>query len=94
MRTRMAKGQPAKTAMSGGTQWIEWKYDNLETLAVATKKESSISGPDVPPPFKTEPAPVKEFFDHYPCSSQVWRQLHRRLDGRTIGHADDNFEEM
>ena len=23
------QGQPAKTAMSGGSQWIEWKYDNL-----------------------------------------------------------------
>jgi hypothetical protein len=58
------QGQPAKTAMQGGTQWIEWKYESLEAQAVACKKESSMSGPDVPPPFKAEPAPLKEFFEH------------------------------
>ena len=58
------QGAPAKTAMQGGTQWIEWKYESLETPAVASKKDSSMSGPDVPPPFKFEPTPLKEFFEH------------------------------
>ena len=58
------QGQPAKSAMQGGSQWIEWKYDNLDERVVACKKESSMVGPDVAPVFTAEPVPLKEFFEH------------------------------
>ena len=58
------QGQPAKSTMAGGSQWIEWKYDNLDALVVASKKESSMTGPDMPPSFPKEPKPMREFFDH------------------------------
>ena len=34
------QGQPATTAMQGGSQWIEWKYESVQECVVACKKES------------------------------------------------------
>ena len=80
------QGQPAKTAMSGGSQWIEWKYDDLNAMVVACKKESSMAGHDVAPLFPKEPKPLKEFFDHLDkCGKTQYNMVCHKLERSDIG---------
>ena len=80
------QGQPAKSAMQGGSQWIEWKYENLDELVVACKKESSMAGPDVPPLFSNTPVPLKEFLTHLDkCGKTQYNMVSHKMDRDDIG---------
>ena len=86
------QGQPAKTAMSGGTQWIEWKYENqdLESMVVACKKESSMAGMDVLPAYTHAPGTLKKFLEHLDkCGKTQYNLVSHKLVrdgiGRVIG---------
>ena len=80
------QGQPAKTAMSGGSQWIEWKYDNLESIIVACKKESSMAGPDVLPAYTHEPGTLKKFLEHLDkCGKIQYSIVSHKVERDDIG---------
>ena len=80
------QGQPAKSTMTGGTQWIEWKYENLDALVVATKKESSMAGPDMGPPYPNEPRPMRDFFEHLDkCGKSQYNMVSHKLERNDIG---------
>ena len=80
------QGQPAKTAMEGGSQWIEWKYDTMDAMVVACKKEASMAGPDVPPVFANHPGPMKDFFEHLDkCGKSQYNMASHKLERNDIG---------
>ena len=80
------QGQPAKTAISGGTQWIEWKYENLESMVVACKKESSMAGTDVLPTYTHEPGTLKKFLEHLDkCGKTQYSLVSHKLERDDIG---------
>ena len=80
------QGQPANTAMSGGSQWIEWKYDNLESIIVACKKESSMAGPDVLPAYTNEPGTLKKFLEHLDkCGKTQYSIVSHKVECDDIG---------
>ena len=80
------QGQPAKTARSGGSQWIEWKYENLESLVVACKKESSMAGTDVLPAYTHEPGTLKKFLEHLDkCGKTQYKMVSHKLERDDIG---------
>jgi hypothetical protein len=91
-----SSGQPATTLMGGGSQWIQWKCDGLDTKVVARKKDTSMVGPDSPPAFPSQPEPLKLFFGHLEQIGKarftmVTHKLTRDSDGKVTGVAlDDN----
>ena len=80
------QGQPAKTAMSGGTQWIEWKVEDLESMVVACKKESSMAGADVLPAYTHEPGTIKQFLEHLDkCGKTQYKIVCHKVERDDIG---------
>ena len=80
------QGQPAKTAMQGGSQWIEWKYESVQECVVACKKEFSMVGLDIDPPFKNEPTPLKKFFEHLEKNGKArFKMVSHKLELNDIG---------
>ena len=80
------QGQPAKTAMSGGSQWIEWKYESLESLVVACKKESSMAGTDVLPVYTHEPGTLKKFLEHLDqCGKTQYKIVSHKMERDDVG---------
>jgi hypothetical protein len=87
-----ASGQPAKTLKTGGTQWIVWKINNLDTKVVARKRDSSMAGPDLAPAYTTDPATLKEFITHLEMIGKarfnmVTHKFDRSENGKVIGIA-------
>jgi hypothetical protein len=91
-----SSGQPATTLMGGGSQWIQWKCDSLDTKVVARKKDASMVGPDSPPAYPLQPEPIKMFFGHLEQIGKarynmVTHKLVRDSDGKVTGITlDDN----
>ena len=80
------QGQPAKTAMSGGTQWIEWKVEDLESMVVACKKESSMAGADVLPAYTHEPGTIQQFLEHLDkCGKTQYKIVCHKVERDDIG---------
>ena len=80
------QGQPAKSAMARGSQWVEWKYDTTDAMVVACKKESSMAGPDVAPALAKVPVPLKEFFEHLDkCGKSQYNMVSHKLARSDIG---------
>ena len=88
-------GQPATTLMSGGSQWIQWKIENLDEKVVARKKDASMTGPDAPPAYPVHPEPLKTFIGHLEQIGKarftmVTHKLDRNTDGKVTGIACDD----
>ncbi len=50
--------------MGGGSQWIQWTCDGVDTEVVARKTESWMVGPGGPPAFPPQSEPLKLFLGH------------------------------
>ena len=92
-------GQPATTLMSGSSQWIQWKIDNLDEKVVARKKDTSMVGPDVPPAYPLQPEPLTKFVGHLEQIGKarfnmVTHKLTRDTDGKVTGIACDDVVVM
>jgi hypothetical protein len=64
----------------------EWKAESLEECMVACKKESLMVGPEIDPPFKNEPTPLKKFFEHLEKNGKArFKMVSHKLELNDIG---------
>ena len=90
------QGKPAEIQMQSGAQWIEWKYESLDVTACASKKDASMTGPDLQPSFSSDPVPLKVFFKHLDDIGKarynmVGHTLARDATGRITGVRPDQI---
>ena len=74
----------------GGSQWIEFKVDSLESKVVACKKESSMAGANVLPAFTNEPATIKNFLQHLDkCGKTQYNIIAHKVARDEIGQVTE-----